>query len=106
MNLYRAVATVDGFGGYEDASEDDTFAAWQFLIDTGACWQLEGRFGRAARDLIAAGLCHLPAGFAKQAESFVRCEAGSVVGSVAFSLVASAGSIVAFAWVTGYAQPW
>ena len=32
--------------------------AWQHLIDTGLCWQLQGWFGRTARDLIDNGICH------------------------------------------------
>ena len=31
--------------------------AWQFLIDTGVVWQLQGWFGRTAMNLINEGIC-------------------------------------------------
>ena len=36
--------------------EEET-AAWQYLIDTGVVWQLQGWFGRTAKRLIDEGLC-------------------------------------------------
>lgn len=36
-------------------------AAWQHLIDTGLCWQLQGHFGRTATWLIEQDIC-TPAG--------------------------------------------
>lgn len=44
--------------GVEEADEATQIRAWQLLIDTGTCWQLQGWFGRTARDLIEAGICH------------------------------------------------
>jgi len=41
----------------EDASETDLIAAWQYLIDTGAVWRLQGTYGRTAAILIDGGMC-------------------------------------------------
>lgn len=58
MNLFTAVALCEGF---EDAaSEEDLLEAWQFLIDSGYAWALQGRFGRMAADLIRSGRCQPP----------------------------------------------
>jgi len=44
---------------YADTNET-SIAAWQLLIDTGLCWQLQGWFGRTAMHLIDVGLCSKP----------------------------------------------
>lgn len=54
--LYDACAAVEGFDGLEH-DEADIIAAWQHLIDTGACWSLQGWYGRTAADMIANGAC-------------------------------------------------
>ena len=38
-------------------TENEIIDAWQLLIDTGLCWQLQGFYGRGARSMIAQGLC-------------------------------------------------
>ena len=43
--------------GSQAATEDEVVAAWQHLIDTGLAWQLQGFYGRMARELIDHGVC-------------------------------------------------
>ena len=59
MNIFEATMIAEGnfdIAGYEP-SEEVTIEAWQMLIDTGTCWQLQGWFGRQATALIEAGIC-------------------------------------------------
>jgi hypothetical protein len=44
--------------GAQEASEATQIEAWQYLIDTGLAWKLQGSFGRQAKALIEAGICH------------------------------------------------
>lgn len=57
MNTFQAIAIAEGS---EEADEDTNIEAWQFLIDQGVVWQLQGSFGRTAMDLIRDGICQLP----------------------------------------------
>jgi hypothetical protein len=55
MDSYTAVGLAEGF--IESESEDQVIQAWQYLIDTGMAWSLQGWFGRTAQDLIDQGIC-------------------------------------------------
>ena len=55
FDSYTAVAIAEGFE--EAESEEQVIAAWQYLIDTGMCWSLQGFFGRTASQLIEDGVC-------------------------------------------------
>lgn len=60
MRMYNAVAIAEG---WEEAEDFDGYVeAWQYLIDTGAAWQLPGFFGRTAEAMIEAGHCTPPDG--------------------------------------------
>ena len=54
MTAIRATNLIDGF---EEGSEQDLINAYQFLIDTGLVWSLQGRYGRTALQLIDQGIC-------------------------------------------------
>jgi hypothetical protein len=43
----------------EDATENETIAAYQHLIDTGQAWRMDGFTGRTAMRLIEDGFCTL-----------------------------------------------
>jgi len=44
---------------YEDGemSHDEAVEFFQRLINSGLCWQLQGHYGRTAKDLIDEGVC-------------------------------------------------
>jgi hypothetical protein len=54
MDTFTATMVAEGV---QEASREEQVEAWQHLIDTGICWQLQGWFGRTARDLIESGVC-------------------------------------------------
>jgi hypothetical protein len=54
MDMLDAIMTISG----GECTEDEYIEAFQFLIDSGAVWNLEGYFGRTANVLIKAGHCH------------------------------------------------
>ena len=58
MDDFTAIGIAEGFIDCED--EKAMNEAWQHLIDTGLCWQLQGWFGRTAMRLIEEGICNPP----------------------------------------------
>ena len=59
IDSFNAVGIAEGF--IEAESEEQVIEAWQFLIDSGLAWQLQGFFGRTASQLIEQGVCSAPA---------------------------------------------
>jgi len=57
LSSYDAVGLAEGF---VEGTEEEVLEAWQYLVDTGLAWQLQGWFGRAASDLIDAGIINQP----------------------------------------------
>ena len=49
---------VDQLIAYEEGqlTEDEEIALFQYLVETGVCWQLSGHYQRVAATLIEAGL--------------------------------------------------
>ena len=54
---FSACGCVEGFDG-EEHSDEELISAWQYLINTGLCWSLQGWYGRNASALIEQGICH------------------------------------------------
>lgn len=55
MDSYTATMIAEGV---EEADKATQIEAWQYLIDTGLAWKLQGCFGRQAAAMIEAGICH------------------------------------------------
>ncbi len=53
MNPSLAVALAEG---QVEGTREEQLEAWQYLLDSGLVWQLQGWFGRTAMDLIEQGL--------------------------------------------------
>lgn len=49
--------------GVEEASRGRQVEAWQYLVDSGLAWTLQGWFGRTAKDLIDRGIVRPPKSF-------------------------------------------
>lgn len=50
-----AIMTIENAEASEDMEE--VIDAWQFLINSGTVWKLQGFYGRTATKLIEAGIC-------------------------------------------------
>lgn len=55
MDVHQAVGRAEGYILCDTAEEE--IDAWQYLIDTGVAWQLQGWFGRQADFLIKNKIC-------------------------------------------------
>ena len=53
MTSYLATGLAEGF---EEGTEEEIIAAWQYLHGTKLAYQLQGWFGRTASDLIKEGI--------------------------------------------------
>ena len=51
-NSYLACAYAEGFCEGENATEDERLDAFQYLVDTGKAWSLQGWYGRTASALM------------------------------------------------------
>lgn len=60
MTSYHACECAEGFGSGENATDTELEASWQYLVDTGICWQLQGWYGRNAAALIEDGVISKP----------------------------------------------
>jgi hypothetical protein len=53
MTSYLATGLAEGF---EEGTEEEIIAAWQYLHDTRLAYKLQGWFSRAVSDLIERGI--------------------------------------------------
>lgn len=54
LTLYDACGFAEGW--LETKSKKQVLASWQYLIDTGVVWKLQGWFGKQASHLIESGI--------------------------------------------------
>ena len=57
MDTFTAINIIEGLE--EVNGEQEVIDAWQYLIDTGIVWSLQGYYGRTARALIDEGVCYI-----------------------------------------------
>lgn len=58
MDTFKATGIAEGW--IEAVDKEEYLSAWQYLIDTGLAWRLQGWFGRTAIQLIENGHCTRP----------------------------------------------
>ena len=63
MDSYRAVALAEGF---EEGSDEEVIEAWQYLVNTGLAWSLQGWFDRTASQLLNEGVISLDDSFVER----------------------------------------
>ena len=58
-NSYQAIGIIEEFVDIPSGVDvyDANVLAWQYLIDTGQVWELQGWYGRCAKGLIEEGIC-------------------------------------------------
>lgn len=54
---YTACSICEGFDD-EEHTEEEITEAWQYLINSGLVWKLQGWYSRTAKQLIEEGICH------------------------------------------------
>ena len=59
LDRFTAISIVEGFSG-EENSKDEILTAWQYLLDRGTVWHLQGWYGRNAVELLNQGLIQKP----------------------------------------------
>lgn len=61
-DVYTACGIIEEFVQIPDGVDTDQAlnSAWQYLIDSGHAWTLQGWYGRNARALIEMGICKPP----------------------------------------------
>jgi hypothetical protein len=62
VNDRNLVDYIMRYEGDDDFTEEEVIELFQYLIDSGLAWKLQGMYGRTAVASINAGLCHAAEG--------------------------------------------
>ena len=64
MDSYNATGLAEGFvepsSKKAEEKEKEIISAWQWLVDTGQVWHLQGSFGRNANSMLESGILKPP----------------------------------------------